>query len=62
MSKLPIKVEVVNTYLGKTYRVYVQGKYWGAAPTRAKAIEAGKLALETWDFKRMRRKFRARAT
>jgi hypothetical protein len=26
--KLPIKIEMVNTYLGKTYRVYVRGKYW----------------------------------
>jgi hypothetical protein len=56
MPKPQIKIEIVNTYLGKTYRVYVHGKYWGAVPTRAKAIAAGKLALEIWDFKTMKRK------
>jgi hypothetical protein len=56
VPKLPIKIEVLNTYLGKTYRVYVHGMYWGAAPTRAKAIAAGKRALEIWDFKTMKRK------
>ena len=28
MPKLPIKIEIVNTYLGKTYPVYVHGMYW----------------------------------
>jgi hypothetical protein len=59
VAKLPIKIETVNTYLGKTYRVDVHGMYWGAAATRAKAIAAGKRALETWDFKTMRRKRRS---
>jgi hypothetical protein len=56
MPKVPIKTEVVNTYLGKIYRVYVHGNYWRTAATRAKAIAAGKRALETWDFKTVRRK------
>ena len=60
MPKLPIKIEIVNTYLGKTYPVYVH-VYWGAAATRARAIAAGKRALETWDFKTMKRKLRSQA-
>ena len=30
--------------------------YWRAASTRAKAPQAGKEALESWDFKTMKRK------
>ena len=46
----PIKVEKLQTWMGTTYRVYVNGIYFGAASTRAKALEAGKKALERWDF------------
>ena len=57
MAKL-IEVEKVNAYLGTTYRFYVQGMYMGTAPTRARALEAGKEALESLDFKKMERKQR----
>jgi hypothetical protein len=49
----PIKVEKLQTWMGTTYRVYVHGVYWGAASTRAKALQD---ALERWDFKTMKRK------
>ena len=49
----PIKVEKLHTWMGATYRVYVHGVYWGAAPTRAKALAAGRKALDRWDFKTM---------
>ena len=52
----PIKIEKLQTYLGMTYRFYVHGMYFGAAPTRAKAVAAAKKALEQWDFKTMKRK------
>jgi hypothetical protein len=52
----PIKVQKLQTWMGATYRVYVHGVYWGAASTRANALQAGKKALETWDFKTMKRK------
>jgi hypothetical protein len=52
----PIKVEKLQTWMGTTYRVYVHGVYSGAASTRAKALQAGKDALESWDFKSMKRK------
>jgi len=52
----PIKVEKLQTWMGTTYRLYVHGVYMGAASTRAKALEAGKKALERWDFKTMKRK------
>ncbi|MGB9044310.1 MAG: hypothetical protein WCC81_17810 [Pseudolabrys sp.] len=51
----PIKVEKLQTWMGTTYRVYVHGVYWGAAATRAKALDAEK-ALEQWDFETMKRK------
>jgi len=51
----PIKVEKLQTWMGTTYRVYVHGVYWGAAATRAKALDAEK-ALEQWDFETMMRK------
>ena len=44
----PIKVEKLQTWRGTTHRVYVHGVYWGAAPTRAKALQAGQHALEHW--------------
>jgi hypothetical protein len=34
----------------------------GAAATRAKALEAGKDALESWDFKTMKRKWQPRSS
>jgi hypothetical protein len=40
------------------YRFYVRGMYFGAAPTRARALAAAKKALESWDFKTMKRKRR----
>ena len=43
-----IKVEKVETYLGKTYRVYVHGVYWGAASTRAKAKEGAERMLPVY--------------
>jgi hypothetical protein len=55
MAKL-IKVEKLQTWMGTTYRVYVHGVYWGAASTRAKALQAAKDALERWDFKTTKRK------
>jgi hypothetical protein len=58
LNQRVIKVEKVETYLGTTYRFYVHGVYMGAAPTRARAIDAAKKALETWDFKTMKRKRR----
>ena len=57
----PIKVEKLQTWMGTTYRVYVDGVYWGAAATRAKALQAGQEALERWDFKTMKRKRPARS-
>jgi hypothetical protein len=51
----PIKVEKLQTWMGTTYRVNVHGVYWGAASTQAKALQAGQKALESWDFKTMRR-------
>ena len=54
----PIKIEKLQTWMGATYRVYVHGVYWGAASTRAKALEAGKKVLEQWDFKTMKSKRR----
>lgn len=51
----PIRVEKLQTWMGTTYRVYVHGVYWGAAATRAKALDAEK-ALEQWDFETMKRK------
>jgi hypothetical protein len=51
-----IKVERLQTWMGTTYRVYVYGVYWGAASTRAKALQAAQDALERWDFKTMKRK------
>jgi hypothetical protein len=47
MAKL-IKVEKLQTWMGTTYRVYVHGVYWGAAPTRAKALQAGQDVLDRW--------------
>ena len=44
----PIKVEMLQTWMGTTYRVYVHGVYWGAASTRAKAHQAHRDALEHW--------------
>jgi len=55
MAKL-IKVEKLQTWMGTTYRFYVHGVYMGAAPTRVKALQAAKKALEQWDFKTMKRK------
>ena len=55
MPKL-IKNRKVETYLGTTYRFYVRGMYFGAAATRARALAAAKEALESWDFKTMKRK------
>ena len=55
MAKLT-KIEKLETYLGTTYRLYVHGMYFGAAPTRAKAVAAAKKVLEQWDFKTMKRK------
>jgi hypothetical protein len=52
----PIKIEKLQTWMGTTYRVYVQGVYWGAASRRAKALQAAQDALERWDFKTMKRK------
>jgi hypothetical protein len=52
----PIKVEKLQTWMGTTYRLYVHGVYMGAAPTRARALQAAKKALEQWDFKTMKRK------
>jgi hypothetical protein len=43
MAKV-IDVEKVETYLGTTYRFYVHGIYMGAAPTRARALQAAKEA------------------
>jgi hypothetical protein len=34
---------------------YVHGIYFGAAPTKAEALQAAKAALERWDFKTMKR-------
>ena len=34
----------------------IRGVYMGAAPTRARAPQAAKAALERWDFKTMKRK------
>jgi hypothetical protein len=56
MAAKLIDVKRLETYLGTTYRFYVRGMYFGAAPTRAKALEAAKEALESWDFKTMKRK------
>jgi len=55
MPKL-VKVEKLKTYLGPTYRFYIRGVYMGAAPTRGKALQAARRALERWDFKTMKRK------
>jgi hypothetical protein len=55
MAKL-IHVEKVETWMGTTYRFYVRGVYFGVAATRAKLLEAAKEALESWDFKTMKRK------
>jgi hypothetical protein len=55
LAKL-IEVKKVETYIGTVYRFYVRGIYFGAASTRAKAMEVGKRALDTWDFKPLRRK------
>jgi hypothetical protein len=52
----PIKVEKLQTWMGTTYRFYVRGIYWGAASTRANALQAAERALEQWDFKTMKRK------
>ena len=41
-----IKIEKLQIWMGTTYRVYVHGTYWCAAATRAKALKAGKDALE----------------
>ena len=49
-------MERLQTWMGTTYRVYVYGVYWGAASTRAKALQAAQDALERWDFKTMKRK------
>jgi hypothetical protein len=49
-----IKIEKLQTWMGTTYRVYVHGMYWCAAATRAKALKAGKDALERWDFEAMK--------
>ena len=49
-----IKIEKLQTYLGETYRFYVNGMYFGAAPTRAKALQAAQDVLERWDFKTMK--------
>ena len=58
----PIKVEKLQTWMGTTHRVYVHGVYWGAAPTRAKALQAGQHALEHWDIKTMKRKRPSRSS
>jgi hypothetical protein len=55
MPKL-IKIEKLETYLGTTYRFYVRGIYFGAAATRARALEAAKEVLENYDFQTMKRK------
>ena len=55
MPKL-VDVKKIKTYLGTTYCFYVGGVYMGAAPTRARAPQAAKAALERWDFKTMKRK------
>lgn len=55
MAKV-IEIKKVNTYIGTVYRLYVRGIYFGTASTRARAMEAAKRVLETWDFKTMRRK------
>jgi hypothetical protein len=57
-----IKIEKLQTWMGTTYRVYVRGVYWGAAPTRAKAVKAGRDALERWDFRTMKWKRPARSS
>jgi hypothetical protein len=44
MPKL-IKKEKIETHLGTTYRFYVRGMYFGAAATRARALEAAKKVL-----------------
>jgi len=49
----PIKIEKLQTWMGTTYRVYVNSIYFGAAPTRAKALAAGQKVLDRWDFKTM---------
>ena len=53
MAKV-IEIKKVEIYIGTVYRFYVRGIYFGAASTRASAMEAGKRVLETWDFKTMR--------
>jgi hypothetical protein len=45
MTAKPIKVEKLQTWMGTTYRVYVHGIYWGAAPTRAKRYRLGRTRL-----------------
>jgi hypothetical protein len=43
----------------KTYEASAgidHGVYMGAAPTQAKALQAGRDALERWDFKTMKKK------
>ena len=51
-----IKVEKLQTWMGTTYRFYVHGIYIGAAPTRVRALQAAKKALESREFKTMKMK------